>query len=146
LIYGIKKTILSDFNYLYQSSNSNDFKITINKNYNKNIFIYDSFYLFPNISEINTKTETNIINDKIVKEEYLLNSKPLKYNISESENELYSNYASVDYIVSKGIDKARVSGKGYGESKLVNKCKDGVKCSEDEHQQNRRTEFRIVKT
>jgi len=64
LIYGIKKTILSDFNYLYQSSNSNDFKITINKNYNKNIFIYDSFYLFPNISEINTKTETNIINEK----------------------------------------------------------------------------------
>lgn len=54
--------------------------------------------------------------------------------------------ASVDYIVSKGIDKSRVSGKGYGESKLVNKCKDGVKCTEEEHQQNRRTEFRIVKT
>lgn len=54
--------------------------------------------------------------------------------------------ATVDYIISKGIDKSRLSGKGYGESKLVNKCKDGVKCSEDEHQQNRRTEFRIVKT
>ncbi len=54
--------------------------------------------------------------------------------------------ASVDYIISKGIVKARVNGKGYGESKLVNKCKDNVKCSEEEHQQNRRTEFRIVKT
>jgi outer membrane protein OmpA-like peptidoglycan-associated protein/tetratricopeptide (TPR) repeat protein len=54
--------------------------------------------------------------------------------------------ASVDYIISKGIDKSRVSGKGYGESKLINKCKDGVKCTEDEHQQNRRTEFKIVKT
>jgi outer membrane protein OmpA-like peptidoglycan-associated protein/mRNA-degrading endonuclease HigB of HigAB toxin-antitoxin module len=54
--------------------------------------------------------------------------------------------ASVDYIMSKGIDKSRISGKGYGESKLVNKCKDGVKCTEEEHQQNRRTEFRIVKT
>lgn len=54
--------------------------------------------------------------------------------------------ATVDYIISKGIDKSRLSGKGYGESKLVNKCKDGVKCSEEEHQQNRRTEFRIVKT
>jgi outer membrane protein OmpA-like peptidoglycan-associated protein len=53
--------------------------------------------------------------------------------------------ASVDYIVSKGIDKARLTGKGYGESKLVNKCKDGVKCKEEEHQQNRRTEFKIVK-
>ena len=66
IIYGIKKTILSDFNYLYQSSNSNDFKIGINKSCNKNIFIFDSFYLFPNISEINTKNETNIINEKKV--------------------------------------------------------------------------------
>ena len=54
--------------------------------------------------------------------------------------------ASVDYIISKGIDKSRVSGKGYGESKLINKCKDAVKCTEVEHQQNRRTEFKIVKT
>jgi outer membrane protein OmpA-like peptidoglycan-associated protein/tetratricopeptide (TPR) repeat protein/mRNA-degrading endonuclease HigB of HigAB toxin-antitoxin module len=54
--------------------------------------------------------------------------------------------ASVEYIISKGIEKTRVNGKGYGESKLVNKCKDGVKCSEEDHQQNRRTEFRIVKT
>ncbi|HRG60248.1 MAG TPA: OmpA family protein [Bacteroidia bacterium] len=54
--------------------------------------------------------------------------------------------ATVDYIISRGIDKSRLSGKGYGESKLVNKCKDGVKCTEEEHQQNRRTEFRIVKT
>ena len=66
LIYGIKKTILSEFNYLYQSSNSNDFKLGLNKNFNKNIFIFDSFYLFPNISEINTTTETNIINEKKV--------------------------------------------------------------------------------
>ena len=64
LIYGIKKTILSEFNSLYQSLNSNDFKIGLNKNYNKNSVIFDSFYLFPNISEINTITETNIINEK----------------------------------------------------------------------------------
>jgi len=34
--------------------------------------------------------------------------------------------------------------KGYGETKLLNKCKDGVKCTEEEHQLNRRTEFRIL--
>jgi len=67
LIYGIKKTILSDMNYLYQSSNSSDFKIGINKKGNQKGDIFDCFYLFPNIGEINTKTETNIINDKIVK-------------------------------------------------------------------------------
>ena len=66
LIYGIKKTILSDFNYLGNSSNSNDFIISLNKNLNKQNSIFDSFYLFPNISEINTKTETNIINEKKV--------------------------------------------------------------------------------
>jgi hypothetical protein len=65
VIYGIKKTILSDFNYLNYSSNNNDFSIGINKN-NKNKNIFDCFYLFPNISEINTKNETNIINEKKV--------------------------------------------------------------------------------
>jgi hypothetical protein len=64
LIYGIKKTILSDFNHLYQSSNNNDFKIGLNKNISSNTKIFDCFYLFPNISEINTKNETNIINEK----------------------------------------------------------------------------------
>lgn len=66
LTYGIKKTILSDFNYLYASSNCNDFKIGLNKNNNQVNTIFDVFYLFPNISEINTKSETNIINEKKV--------------------------------------------------------------------------------
>ena len=66
LTYGIKKTILSDFNYLYASSNCNDFKVGINKNNNQLNTIFDVFYLFPNISEINTKNETNIINEKKV--------------------------------------------------------------------------------
>ena len=66
IVYGIKKTILSDYNSLYMSSNSSDFKIGVNKNINQNRTIYDCFYLFPNISEINTKNETNIINEKKV--------------------------------------------------------------------------------
>jgi hypothetical protein len=66
LTYGIKKTILSDFNYLYNSSNSNDFKIGINKNTSQINTIFDTFYILPNISEINTKNETNIVNEKKV--------------------------------------------------------------------------------
>jgi len=51
---------------------------------------------------------------------------------------------AVSYIVSKGIDKNRIVGKGYGESKLVNKCKNGVKCTEKEHRMNRRIEYKII--
>jgi outer membrane protein OmpA-like peptidoglycan-associated protein len=44
-----------------------------------------------------------------------------------------------------GIDSKRLTWKGFGESKLLNKCKDGVKCSEADHAKNRRTEFKIIK-
>lgn len=57
--------------------------------------------------------------------------------------------ASAAYIVKQGIDKTRISGKGYGEGKLLNSCacegKVKPTCSEDEHAKNRRTEFIIVK-
>ena len=66
LIYGIKKTILSDYNHINESSNTNDFRIGLNKNILTNNKIYDCFYLFPNIGEINSKTHTNIINEKRV--------------------------------------------------------------------------------
>ncbi len=52
--------------------------------------------------------------------------------------------AAVDYIVNHGIDDDRISAKGYGETKLKNRCANGQKCSEEEHQQNRRTEIRIT--
>ncbi len=48
------------------------------------------------------------------------------------------------YIKSRISNPSRVSSKGFGESQLVNKCADGVSCSEDEHQENRRTEFIIL--
>jgi flagellar motor protein MotB len=51
--------------------------------------------------------------------------------------------AVVDYLVARGIDRSRLTAVGYGETKLLNKCKDGVICSEDEHAKNRRTEFKI---
>lgn len=52
--------------------------------------------------------------------------------------------ATVAWLVKNGIDFARIMGKGYGESQLVNHCTDGVKCTEEEHQANRRSEFIIV--
>ena len=52
--------------------------------------------------------------------------------------------AAVAYIVSEGVDSTRISARGYGESQLVNRCRNGVECSEEAHQQNRRTELRIT--
>jgi peptidoglycan-associated lipoprotein len=50
----------------------------------------------------------------------------------------------VDYLARKGIDPARLTPKGYGESQLVNHCADGIECDEDQHQKNRRTTFRVL--
>lgn len=52
--------------------------------------------------------------------------------------------SAVGYIISKGIEKERLVAAGYGEDRLLNHCDDGVECSAEEHQLNRRTEIRII--
>lgn len=52
--------------------------------------------------------------------------------------------AAVQYIIAKGIQHDRIVAKGYGETKLLNRCGNDVTCSEEEHQLNRRTEFKII--
>ncbi|MCL5247677.1 OmpA family protein [Cellulophaga sp. 20_2_10] len=52
--------------------------------------------------------------------------------------------ATVNYMVSKGIDATRLQGEGFGETRLVNKCENGVPCTIKEHQLNRRSEFIII--
>ncbi|WP_083919404.1 OmpA family protein [Pontibacter roseus] len=64
-----------------------------------------------------------------------------QYNQSLSERRAK---AAVNYLISKGIDRKRLVAKGYGETQLRNKCGDNVDCSEEEHQVNRRTEFKII--
>lgn len=50
----------------------------------------------------------------------------------------------VAYLQKKKVDSRRMKGIGMGETKPMNKCGDGVQCTEAEHQQNRRTEFKIL--
>ncbi len=64
-----------------------------------------------------------------------------KYNKELSQERAQSCY---DYLVSKGIAGTRITPVGYGENRLVNQCKDGVNCSEKQHQKNRRTEIQII--
>lgn len=53
--------------------------------------------------------------------------------------------SAVQYIIDSGIEKSRITAKGYGESVPVNECTNGVKCTEEAYQLNRRTEFKIIK-
>ncbi|MET3127946.1 outer membrane protein OmpA-like peptidoglycan-associated protein/tetratricopeptide (TPR) repeat protein [Arcicella rosea] len=52
--------------------------------------------------------------------------------------------AVVDFLVENGIDTSRLMARGYGETEPINECVDGVSCSEEQHQENRRTEFKIL--
>ena len=63
------------------------------------------------------------------------------YNLRLSQNRAR---AALDYIVSRGVPASRMVARGYGESELVNDCGDGANCADSDHQQNRRTEFKIV--
>ncbi|RIV47101.1 OmpA family protein [Flagellimonas pelagia] len=62
------------------------------------------------------------------------------YNLWLSQKRAES---TVNYMISKGISPDRLQGEGFGETRLVNECMNGVRCSEEQHQLNRRSEFII---
>jgi outer membrane protein OmpA-like peptidoglycan-associated protein len=64
-----------------------------------------------------------------------------QYNLTLSQKRSES---AVAYIIKSGIAKGRIIAKGYGETKLLNRCKNGIACTDDEHRVNRRTEFKII--
>jgi outer membrane protein OmpA-like peptidoglycan-associated protein/ubiquitin-protein ligase len=66
---------------------------------------------------------------------------PDDYNLKLTKNRAN---ATKDYLISKGISPDRIKANGYGETKLLNKCKNNVECSDAEHNINRRTEFIVI--
>lgn len=65
---------------------------------------------------------------------------PQSYNLRLSQNRATSTR---NWLIQRGIAPSRLSGVGYGESQLINRCADGVPCTEAEHQLNRRSMFII---
>ena len=117
---------------------------------NKTIEIPNIYY---DVSKWDIRPDAAVELDKVV--QFLNDNPKIKIELgshTDSRGSATSNQSlsqkraqsAVDYIVNKGIASARISAKGYGESKLKNRCADGIKCSEEEHQENRRTEIRIV--
>ncbi len=66
---------------------------------------------------------------------------------SESNMNLSQRRAksAAEYLIMKGdMDKKRISYVGYGETQIINRCTNGVECTDQEHEQNRRTELEIL--
>ena len=61
-----------------------------------------------------------------------------EYNLKLSQSRVA---VTRKYLVDLGVDDARISGRGYGETELVNNCRNGIPCSEASHEKNRRSEF-----
>ncbi len=67
---------------------------------------------------------------------------PAVYNKSLSQKRAQS---AIDYLIIKNVASNRLTAVGLGETELLNRCRNGVKCSKGEHQLNRRTEFKVIK-
>lgn len=65
-----------------------------------------------------------------------------QYNLELSQERAES---AKEYLVNRGIAPDRIIARGYGETKILNGCTNGVECTEEQHRFNRRTEFKIVK-
>lgn len=100
-----------------------------------------------------TAKSKQVINEKIYD---LMKDKPLvRVEISSHTDSRGSSASNkslserraqsvVNYLIARGINSSRLVARGFGEERLVNRCADGVACTEKEHQANRRTEFRVI--
>jgi outer membrane protein OmpA-like peptidoglycan-associated protein len=114
--------------------------------------VIENIYYAPNSSEIDDASMVNI--DKIISA--MKQNPALKLFISshtdskgeDAYNMMLSEKRAknvLNYFLSKGIAASRLTAKGYGETQIKNRCKNGVDCSELEHELNRRTEFKFTK-
>jgi outer membrane protein OmpA-like peptidoglycan-associated protein/tetratricopeptide (TPR) repeat protein len=66
-------------------------------------------------------------------------SDPYNLQLSQKRSE-----AVRSWLIGRGIEGSRLIAKGYGETRIINHCKNDISCSDEEHEVNRRTEFRIL--
>ncbi|WKL49844.1 OmpA family protein [Flavobacterium pectinovorum] len=109
--------------------------------------------IYFDLDKSNIRTEAAIDLEKILD---VLDSHPtMKLDIrshtdsrqTHKYNEALSNRrakSTIDWLIKNGINPNRLIGKGFGETQLVNECSDNVKCTEEQHQANRRSEFIIT--
>jgi len=97
-----------------------------------------------------SKTALNDLAEKMKKDKLLKLSVSAHTDSKADEN--YNDQLSKrrlnsvkKYLVSKGISSSKITGDSFGEKKLLNKCADGIECTDEEHKVNRRAEITFVK-
>ena len=134
-----------------KSSEENSLTIKLEKIIVGKQFVLEDLYYDVNKSDI--RSDAALVLDKLVK--FMIENPQIKIELgSHTDSRASTKYnnelsqkraeAAVNYLIHCGIDPSRMTAKGYGETQLVNKCADGVPCTEAEHQANRRTEFKIT--
>lgn len=109
--------------------------------------------IYFDLDKSNIRTETALDLEKIL--DVLKQNPTMKLDIrshtdsraSHQYNEALSDRrakSTIAWLINNGVATNRLTGRGYGETQLVNLCSDDVKCSEEEHQMNRRSEFIIT--
>ena len=108
----------------------------INFEYNKSNITAEGAFELDKLVQVMKQNENLVIMAKA----HTDNRGSDKYNMDLSDRRAKS---TVQYVISKGIAASRITGKGYGESEPKVDCKEA--CTEEEHAENRRSEFLIVK-
>lgn len=138
----IKKITYSESDYLLNIQ-----KVGIGTTFELKNLLYD-------LGKANIRADAAIVLDNLIKD--VLEEFPtIKIELgahtdsrgSDKFNQILSQKradSAVAYITKHGIRKMRITSKGYGESKPLNKCKNGVKCTDEEFQINRRTEIKVT--
>lgn len=109
--------------------------------------------IYFDLDKSNIRTEAALDLEKIL--DVLKQNPTMKLDIrshtdsraSHQYNEALSNRrakSTIEWLINNGVATNRLTGRGYGETQLVNLCSDGVECTEEEHQMNRRSEFIIT--
>ena len=119
---------------------------------NQQVLNIDPFYFDFDRSDVSTQSVIGVLTIVDILRKYPslhieINSHTDSRGKEEYNIKLSNRRSAVmkQWIVGRGINEARITTNGYGESKLMNDCADGVKCSEEEHAKNRRSEFLITK-
>lgn len=109
--------------------------------------------IYYDLGKWNIRPDAALVLDSLVdllKENPTLNLEIGSHTDSRADDQFNLNLSQkraqsvVDYLVSKGINRKRLTARGYGETQLVNHCSNDVECSEEQHQQNRRTTFKVL--